>query len=663
MAARLLMADYHHLASFEPNLARTDEAAPPVVSIITPQSATIDLFDQTAASVFAQSLQNWEWIVAEGSAVIADQRVRVLPVASAESARAPLVLFLDCGELLEPTALERLWWFLESHPEYDFVEGHSVGLRISDKRLVMRRRCRPSKVAQASNPLPKPPGKRRLLMLAPHLELGGADKFNLDLIASLKRDHAYEVTIVTTRSSAHRWLEHFERLTWDVFTLHTFLPVEDYARFISYLIESRKPDTVLIANSRIGYQLLPSLRTKNGPSFVDYLHMEDESAQGYPALSRSYAPFLDCTVVSSGHLKRRLVEAGGDPSRIHVSTTNIDPQLWDSSGYDAPAIRTKYSVPPGVPVIAFAGRLCRQKQPDVLAAVLKTIRDRGLEYVCLAAGDGDYRPWLEKFIARHRLHQIKLLGAIPSEQVREILAISDLYFMPSENEGIALTLFEAMSMGVPPVAAKVGGQDELVSPDCGILIHPGRSELGAYADALQKLLTDGELRRAMGSRARERIREHFTIDEMGTRMAELFESAAGHNRFHPETARKSWDGTQEAVLAQDSPGRFREFVATTLLLLSPRNVGLKLRNLSLLGRIFLHATKRIRLAGAFDARYYLSHNPDIRARGVAPLLHYALRGYLEDRLPNPRFDAAESARRYPGIAVNPLLWSIVQEDI
>ena len=156
-----------------------------------------------------------------------------------------------------------------------------------------------------------------------------------------------------------------------------------------------------------------------------------------------------------------------------MATTNIDPRLWDRSRFDQPSIRAKYGVPEGVPVIAYVARLCRQKQPDVMANMLKAIRDRGLEFVCLVAGDGDYRPWLEKFIKKHHLHEIKLLGAIPSDQVRELLAISDVYFMPSESEGIALTLFEAMSMGVPPLAADVGGQAELVATDCGILIEPG----------------------------------------------------------------------------------------------------------------------------------------------------------------------------------------------
>ena len=288
----------------------------------------------------------------------------------------------------------------------------------------------------------------------------------------------YEVSIITTRSSPHRWREHFERLTPDIFLLHTFLPVEDYPQFISNFIQTRKPDTVLIRIAGSGTSCCHCLRTAGGPSFVDYLHMEDWDQQGYPRLSLNYASYLDATIVSSEYIEeapdrsgRRIRTASTWPRRISTLSSGI------ARDYDQPSIRAKYGVPEGVPVIAFVARLCRQKQPDVMANVLKTIRDRGLEFVCLVAGDGDYRPWLEKFIKKHHLHEIKLLGAIPSEQVREILAISDVYFMPSENEGIALTLFEAMSMGVPPVAADVGGQAELVAADCGILI-----EAGTFAD-------------------------------------------------------------------------------------------------------------------------------------------------------------------------------------
>jgi glycosyltransferase involved in cell wall biosynthesis len=487
-------------------------------------------------------------------------------------------------------------------------------------------------------------------MLAPHLEIGGADKFNLDLIACLQRDHGYEVSVVTTRSSPHRWREQFERLTPDVFVLHELVPMEDYSRFISNLIETKKPDTVLITNSRIAYQLLPSLRTEGGPSFVDYLHMEDSDDESFPRLSLRYAAYLDCTIVSSEYLKERLIEAGGNANRIQVATTNINPELWDRSHCDLASIRAKYGVSEGVPVIAFVARLCRQKQPDVMATVLKKIRDDGLSFVCLVAGEGDYQGWLEKFIAKHRLDQIKLLGAVPSQQVRELLAISDVYFMPSENEGIALTLFEAMSMGVPPLAANVGGQAELVTADCGVLIQPGPSQVEEYTNALQRLLADQQLRARMGARSRERICDHFSLDKMGNRMAELFECAASTSSFIPRAA------PQDPVPAEEPPRRMRGLMNTAGLLLSPRNFGLKLRNLSLLGRILLSREKRLQLAGYFNPRYYLSHNPDLKASGVAPLIHYVLQGYREDRLPSPHFDAAGRG------GINPMLWRISQRD-
>jgi hypothetical protein len=314
------------------------------------------------------------------------------------------------------------------------------------------------------------------------------------------------------------------------------------------------------------------------------------------------------------------------------------------------SIRAKYGVREGVPVVAFVARLCRQKQPDVMAAVLKKIRDGGLAFVCLVAGEGDYQEWLEKFIAKHKLDQIKLLGAVPSEQVRELLAISDVYFMPSENEGIALTLFEAMSMGVPALAANVGGQAELVSADCGILIKPGPSQVEEYANALQRLLADHELRARMGARSRERIRDHFTLDKMGNRMAELLECASSTSSFIRIAA------PQDLAPADEPKRRLRGFINTVGLLLSPRNFGWKLRNLSLLGRILLSREKRLQLAGDFNPRYYLSHNPDLQASGVAPLIHYVVQGYREDRLPSPHFDAAG------GGGTNPMLWRISQRD-
>jgi glycosyltransferase involved in cell wall biosynthesis len=746
-----------------------DRDAIPAVSIITAALVQSSFPSETAASILKQSLQSWEWIIAGPSGEIQDHmfeipqhlredpRVRVLAIPdrtedesyleAAQNARAAKLLVLRGGDLLEPTALEKLWWFLESHPQCAFARSYSVGFGKSNRLLreqftppgptmfrtaayrdvnkggesrLQRAACgypgntipeflswsylaenqthepandqhnryqaariggnatrgsagragTPRHLPATLNQVPKPKGRRRLVILAPHFEIGGADRFNLDLISCLQEDHGYDISVVTTLSSPHRWREQFEKLTPDVFTLHTFLPVEDYPRFLLNFIKSRTPDTVLITNCRLAYELLPLFRSAtHGISFVDYLHMEDWSSDSYPRLSTRNARFLDRTVVSSQHLKSSLIQEGGDASRIDVCTINVDPEIWDRSHYTLSDIREKYGIPEGMPVVAFVARLCRQKRPDVMAKVLRVIRDRGLPFICLVAGDGEYRNWLENFVKKHDLQQLRLLGAVDHDQVREILAISAVCFMPSENEGIALTLYEAMSMEVPPVSADVGGQAELVSPACGVLIKPGSSEIDDYADALQRLLTDAPLRESMGAEARALVCERFTRKAMGAKMAVLLGEAPAsparvfQGRPSESTSVGAVEREWEAFDSRQQTSRSGlGFVTTALLLLSPQQVRVKMKNLRLLGKVLLNREKRRRLSSSFDARYYLSHHSDLRATGVAPLLHYSLQGYREDRLPSPHFDPAAVANRYPGLLVNPMLWDIVAGD-
>ena len=98
----------------------------------------------------------------------------------------------------------------------------------------------------------------RLLMVLPWLTLGGADKFNLDLLQQLIGND-WQVTIATTDSGDYSWLPTFARFTPDIFILHDFMSLVDFPRFFRYIINSRQIDTVLISASYLGYELLPYL--------------------------------------------------------------------------------------------------------------------------------------------------------------------------------------------------------------------------------------------------------------------------------------------------------------------------------------------------------------------------------------------------------------------
>lgn len=378
--------------------------------------------------------------------------------------------------------------------------------------------------------------KPRLLMVIPWMIMGGADKLNLDVVEQLTQ-RGWEVTIATTLESDDPWHHEFACFTPDIFMLHRFLRLVDYPRFLRYLIQSREPDVVLVCDNELGYLLLPYLRAYcPEPAYVDLCHSEEEHWKkgGYPRLSIGYQELLDLSVVVSEHLKRWMIRQGGDASRIKVCYANIDPERWAPDRRLRAKVRRQLGIQDEVPLILYAGRLCLEKQPKVFAQVMRSLREQGLEFVALVAGDGEDRAWLEGYVDRHVLGRyVRLLGPASIGGMRELMAASDIFFLPSKWEGIALTLYEAMACGLAVVGADVGGQSELVTEGCGMLLPPGeeQAEVRQYAQVLAQLLKNPDQRAQMGQQAQSRICEHFRLETMVQRMIDLFEEA----RLLPKT--------------------------------------------------------------------------------------------------------------------------------
>lgn len=802
--------------------APADRTVTPAVTLVTPFFNSGQIFEETVESVLRQSLQQFEWIIVDDASddpeslsilqrqALRDSRIHVLrngvrggPGSArnfgVKSARADYVAFVDSDDLLEPTALEKWLWFLESHPEYAMVNGYHAGFgangyiwregfhsgaaileaNILQITSMVRRnvylgvggmdesirdgfedwdfwlRCanagywggtipevldwyrrRPyhndiwkdwdgaHRQAAFRNGLrkryprlfagvfPQPelsppqayaelpgaprfnnrlihgPDVHRVLVIVPHLVMGGSDKFTLDLVQQLVSNHGFKVTIAATLPATHEWRHLFESLTPDVFTLETFLHLRDYPRFLAWLIQSRGIDSVLITNSQMGYQLLPYLRTQF-PSVgcYDYVHMEQPGWRdgGYPAYSIAYSPFLDGTAVSSQHLKRWMTERGGNADKVSVVTINVDAEEWCRDRVDADALRRKWSVHDGIPVILFAGRLCDQKQPHVLAAAIRALHVGSFQFICLVAGDGEAGPWLRDFAERHRLTELRLLGKRSSEEIRELLAISDIFFLPSQHEGIALAIFEAMAMSVVVVSADVGGQRELVTPECGFLIEPGGREEQKYTAILASLLEHPDRRRAVASLARQRVADHFRLDEMGRQMAEIlrrpaapFDFCGALQTFAPSFAREiieqrrlEWMADKQYLMSTststDTLGRSgRKMPSGTIYrsiaLLYPLVAGkIHRHNRKLLFRLLSRRRTRRELFRAFDRVFYRGANPDVPGFGLLPLIHYVFYGYGEGRRPSPDFDSQAFCRAHPEDSAakrNPLLRKI-----
>jgi glycosyltransferase involved in cell wall biosynthesis len=193
--------------------------------------------------------------------------------------------------------------------------------------------------------------------------------------------------------------------------------------------------------------------------------------------------------------------------------------------------RLVHVIPYGVESAGDGGRAEREKLVAGVAANLEYWK--GIDVLLDAArlaraplrleiyGTGSQRGQLERQAAGldARFH-----GFV--HDMRGPLAGLDVLVQPSRADNLPLSILEAMAAGLPVIGTRVGGIPELVlDGETGLLVEPESPE--ALARALDSLAASAERRAELGSRARERVEEHFSADGVATRTVALYEELCG----------------------------------------------------------------------------------------------------------------------------------------
>lgn len=371
--------------------------------------------------------------------------------------------------------------------------------------------------------------KTNILFLFPHLEMGGADKFNLDLIAGLDREK-YDCGIITTIKNTHTWQQRFRQVTPEIFNLANFADPEDYAEFISYYLKSRKVDILFLSNSYHGYYLLPWLR-QHFPELVivDYVHMEEWYWRngGYARTSGQTGFVTEKTYVCNSATEEVMVNHFlRAPETVQTVHIGVDEVYFDKTQVPAGILYQELGIPESRPILLFICRLHPQKRPFLMLEIAKRVCANLPEAAFAVVGDGPQEQELKKQAAALNLEKnVFFLGA--RKDVRPYYRDSKLTLVCSLKEGLSLTAYESCAMGVPVVSADVGGQRDLVDSTVGALIPclqresdslDGRTfpeeEIDAYVNAIVSLLSDEESRQKKAAACREKIEKGFTISNM-----------------------------------------------------------------------------------------------------------------------------------------------------
>lgn len=268
--------------------------------------------------------------------------------------------------------------------------------------------------------------------------------------------------------------------------------------------------------------------------------------QHFRRLEAHLAPHTDGFVACSQGVKDFLAEnldLAGRPVRVLRNAVDIGP--YREARGQRTAHRERLGIAPDVFHLVHTARLEPHKQPEVLlqALSLSTRRpDRQLgDWRLTFVGSGSQREELERELARLDEEAAEVGGERIAQRVhftgwtRDMagwLAAADLFCLVSRNEGLPLSLVEAMAAGTPAVSPDIVGPREVVeSEDQGLLVDSSRPD--AVLDAIHRMRTDTEY---YGRAARNGIAraEEFAIEAFMERCHALYDEVLA-DEFGPAT--------------------------------------------------------------------------------------------------------------------------------
>ena len=252
----------------------------------------------------------------------------------------------------------------------------------------------------------------------------------------------------------------------------------------------------------------------------------------------SWSEYADAVIAVSAKMKDTVLEAYPriDPDRVHVVLNGIDTELWQPRPTfdDAEnSILTELGVDPDRPIVAFVGRITRQKGVEHLVKAAKFF-DKDVQLV-LCAGAPDTPEIAARTTALVNELQAERDGIIwvqemlPKDKVQEILTAADVFICPSIYEPLGIVNLEAMACSTAVVASDVGGIPEVVvDGQTGTLVHYDENDAEAFekdlAEAVNNMVADRSRAAAFGVAGRNRAVNDFSWANIAQQTVDVYRS-------------------------------------------------------------------------------------------------------------------------------------------
>ena len=230
-------------------------------------------------------------------------------------------------------------------------------------------------------------------------------------------------------------------------------------------------------------------------------------------LTFKHADLITCV---SEPLKQELISKGVDEDKVIVTPNGVDPDIYHPD-IDGKIIRKKYNIKNDEVIIGFIGTFGKWHGTEILTEAYGELRKKYNNIHLLMIGDGVKMGEVKQIIhSYHMKEYVTLTGMIPQKEGPLYLAACDILVSPTLKNPdetpsyySPIKLFEYMAMGKGIIASNIGQMAELLKDgETALLTEP--NNVSAVADAIERLLSDTDLRLSLGRNAREEVCNKYT---------------------------------------------------------------------------------------------------------------------------------------------------------
>lgn len=266
-----------------------------------------------------------------------------------------------------------------------------------------------------------------------------------------------------------------------------------------------------------------------------YEDHQSRSSRGFVAMARLGAilinrlipgKYLAAALLVANERTRKALPVSKHPRVLQLVENAVDHSVWHFTPRTSKALSSTLR-------LVYMGRMVKWKAIDITLEAIRIAREKGHDVQLLLIGDGEERAALEQMAAQGPLAgAVRFAGFLSQAQCASELKSADALILNSVYECGGAVVLEAMSLGLPVIAADWGGPADYLDSSCGILVSPVPRQTYAkrLADAIDRLAVDPDLRIRLGDAGRQRVRTEFDWESKIDRILDIYAQAQTGSR-------------------------------------------------------------------------------------------------------------------------------------